>query len=120
MEHFWEIFPVIAVFGAAVLIVKYALDYKTRQKLIDKGMVDEKVKYLFFQNSGIGFGSSLKWGMVLVAVGIGALVGTFNTDHYDSELAISLMLVLGGVALILYYAIASHAARKSHDSTSSM
>ncbi|SYZ72657.1 conserved membrane hypothetical protein [Candidatus Zixiibacteriota bacterium] len=120
MEHFWEIFPVIAVFGAAVLVVKYSLDFKTRQKLIDKGLVDEKVKYLFFQNSGMTNGSSLKWGMVLVAIGLGALTGMFRPDEYDSTLAISMMLILGGIALILYYAISSRTSKKDRDSNTSI
>jgi hypothetical protein len=120
MEHFWEIFPVIAVFGAAVLIVKYSLDFKTRQKLIDKGLVDEKVKYLFFQNSGMTNGSSLKWGMVLVAIGLGALAGMITPEEYDSTLAIAMMLILGGIALILYYAISSRLSKKNQDSSSSL
>ena len=43
--------------------------------MIDKGLVNEKVQHLFASESGLKSLSSLKWGMVLVAIGATMVLG---------------------------------------------
>jgi len=76
MEHFFEVLMPIAVIGSFAVIIKIMLDARTRNKLIDKGLVDEKVKYLFSRYHGPEQRklSNLKWGMVLVGIGLAALL----------------------------------------------
>ena len=55
----------IAFFIIVAVIVKFIIDHKTRRLLIEKGIVDEKVKYLF--RNGIQPFSSMKWGICPIA-----------------------------------------------------
>ena len=117
MDHPWEIIPLIAMFVGVAVIVKYILDYKTRAKLIDKGMVDENIKYLYAQKPETQTLSSLKWGIILIAVGLPIFIGRVVLIQMvppDSADAITIggMLVCSGLGLCLYYLIASRKMRK--------
>ena len=121
MNGFWEVVPVIVIFGVFGFIVKITMDYKTRKNLIDKGVVDEKIKYLYFDRVGGAIGPSLKWGLVLVGVGAAQIIGQFlpYSDYYRGEpfnpFSFGLMLTFAGAALIIYYAVAGKAAKKSSE-----
>jgi Domain of unknown function (DUF6249) len=115
MEHFWEIFPVIAIFAAAGYIVKISLDFKIKKELIEKGKIDDSVKHLYSDLPGLGVPTSLKWGMVLVALGLGALIGLAVPEESRSELTISAMLILSGLALVVYYFVAARMIKKGKD-----
>ena len=58
------------VFIALAYIVRTIAENRIRHKLIDKGMVDDNVKYLYTSKLSYNVPSSLKWGMVLIAVGV--------------------------------------------------
>jgi hypothetical protein len=107
---FWEVFPVIIIFPTFAIMLKWYLEYRIRQKLIEKGMVDEKVRFLNLAALGQSAGSSLKWGMVLVLTGL----AIFIVQAYDvsSEMVLAIMLIAAGAGLLLYYLIAGHLSRK--------
>ncbi len=112
-----EVLVPLAAFWLVFMIIKQSLDYKMKKRLIDKGLVDEKVKYLWKYQNGVM--SSLKWGMILVAVGIGFLAYQIAPKSYwaDGEpevFAFGIMLLLAGVALITYHIIAPRIS-KSHE-----
>ena len=66
----------VGLAGTAILL-KIVTDTFTRHKLINKGLIDEKVKYLFTQQQAAQPLSSMKWGMVLVAIGLALLLKQF-------------------------------------------
>ena len=104
-----EIFVVAIVFFSVIMIIKLATDYFTRKRLIDTGLVDEKVKFLFK-----GYGKShtlnnIKWGMILIAIGIPFLWHEMAPYRVSGESVFGMALVLAGVATLVYYFIA-----KSH------
>ena len=107
MEKMWEMFPLIVMFLIVPVIIKMLSDNKTRRKLIEKGLVDEKIKYLFMDKPKDYVNSSLKWGMVLIAIGLAVFVGQMVPKELVEEVTIGAMFVLGGLALVVYYAIAS-------------
>ena len=74
MSEFWDVFPVLVIFPTFGLMLKWYLDYRIRKQLIDKGAVDEKVKFLNFHSSNYLAPSSLKWGLVLFLVGLSLLI----------------------------------------------
>lgn len=113
MEKMWEMLPLLAMFLVVPVIIKLLSDNKTRRKLIEKGLVDEKVKYLFLDKPKEHVSSSLKWGMVLIAVGLAVFVGQMAPKELVEEVTIGAMFVLGGLALVIYYAIASKKMNKS-------
>lgn len=107
MNAFWDVFPVIIIFPTIGLIVKWVLEYRLKKDLIEKGMVDEKVKYLSlntFSRSGM---SSLKWGLVALFVGIGIIAIRLFPYYIEGEVVLGVMLISAGAALLLYYFIAN-------------
>ncbi len=111
-ENLVPIIIVPTIFFCIVAIVKIVSDNVVRRKLIEKGMVNADVKYLF-ANTMNGTPTSLKWGMVLIAVGAAVLVGQLVPFSISEEVTISAMLIMAGLALIVYYFIASRLSKKS-------
>lgn len=93
----------VTAFLVVGAIVKMILDHATRRRLIDKGLVDENVKYLFY-DGGPGR-SSLKWGMVLVGIGLALLIEALFPYDVSDEMMVSFMFLFAGVGLLLYYTI---------------
>jgi len=103
-----EIFVVAIVFSAFVMIIKLFTEYLTRKRLIDAGLVDEKVKFLF---RGYGRSNSLnnvKWGMILVAIGIPFLWHEMAPYRVSGESVIGMALILAGLAFVIYYFISKN------------
>lgn len=104
-----EIFIVAIVFFSFVAVVKLVSEHLTRKRIIDAGLVDEKVKFLFR-----GYGKShnlnnVKWGMILVAIGIPFLWHEMAPYRVSGESVIGMALILAGLAFVIYYFIS-----KSH------
>lgn len=113
MEKMWEMLPLIAMFIVIPFIVKVVSDNKIRQKLIEKGLVDENIKHLFPDKPKDQVSASLKWGMVLIAVGLAVFVGQMAPSDLVEEVTIGAMFIFGGLALVLYYVIAGKKLNKS-------
>ncbi|MCP4568890.1 MAG: hypothetical protein GY841_15045 [FCB group bacterium] len=112
MQSFWDVFPIIIIFPTFAMALKWYLDYRTRLKLIEKGLVDEKIKYLDFGGLGQYAPTSLKWGLVLVFVGVVIVGLRLIVDDVAGEIALGVMLIAAGLALLLYYGIAGMARKK--------
>src|SRR3990172_12344138 len=114
MEHMVEIIVPIASFLFIFLVIKALFDYRTRQKLIEKGLVDEKVKYLFAeQQVDFKFLNSLKWGMVLIGLGLAVLLGELVESERSEEITIGAMFVFAGLAMLIHYGIANRVSKKA-------
>ena len=120
MDKLWELFPLIVMFLVIPFIVKVVSDNKIRQKLIEKGLVDENIKHLFPSKPKDQISASLKWGMVLIAVGLAVFVGQMAPSDLVEEVTIGCMLVFGGLALVLYYVIANKKLNKSKEENPAM
>ena len=102
----------IFLFGgaAAVLIVYYNNRHKERMAMIEKGVNPAEFKGQspreWFRTNPL---SNLKWGLLSIFVGLGAIFAMYLHRNYDvpDGIYISCMLVSGGVALIIFYFIAS-------------
>lgn len=90
---------------SVIMLIKLLSDNKIRHKLIDKGMVDENIKYLYGRNEVYGVPSALKWGMVLIGVGLAFLIGQLVPIRYEGEVTVGCMFFFGGVGLVMYYFI---------------
>ncbi len=108
----YDLLPMVVVsviFGSLVLIIKILSDNRIRKSLIESGQVDEKAKYLYLRGDRrpVDPLSSVKWGMVLVAVGLALIIGQFvNQFMYfgDAEgLTFGLMFLFAGIAFLVYY-----------------
>lgn len=115
MENVWEAVPLIVFFGVVAYVVKIILENATRRKLIDKGMVDENVKYLYADRPKSRILSALKWGMVAIGIGIALFIGQMVEHDLQRQVTFGCMLIFGGLALVIYYAIAKRMLDKSKE-----
>ena len=99
------VFGMAVFFGAIVLLVKIISDNRLRQKLVEKGIVDENVKYLYAKRESSS-GGSLKWGIFLVAIGAALMIIRMAPHVFYDESAFGLLMISGGVALFAHYFIA--------------
>ena len=114
MQSFWDVFPLIVIFPTFGLMLKWYFDYRTRKQLIEKGLVDEKVKYLQFNKMETFAPSSLKWGLVFLFVGVAVVILGVISAYIPDEVILGSMLIAAGLGLLVYYVIAD-AARKRHE-----
>ena len=99
------IIVVAIIFASILLFTKILSDNRIRNKLIEKGLVDENVKYLYSNRFEGSIPSSLKWGIVLTGIGLAFLIGQLVPVDIKEEMTISAMFLLAGLGLIVYYLI---------------
>lgn len=100
-----DVFVLLIIFGSITAIVKIISDNRIRRMLIEKGDIDENIKYLFTDKNAYAVPTSLKWGMVLVALGLAFLVSQFLPVRHDEAMLFALLFIFGGAALVAYYFI---------------
>jgi hypothetical protein len=105
------IIAIIATFSAIGIPLYHHIRTRhlERMALIEKGIVSEDVKYLYYKPSSMNnpYGY-LKWGLILFFAGLGFLIPLLLLYFFDGDPALSLALVpIGvGIALLIYYRIA--------------
>jgi hypothetical protein len=92
----------LVIFGGIVAIIRTVQDNRTRNRLIDKGQIDENIKYLYPARQDAR-GQSLKWGMMLIGIGIAFLIGRLADSE---EMGVAAGFFCAGIALVLYHWIA--------------
>ena len=95
-----DILVPLGFFAMVFGIVYFGIKRKERRQLIDKGL-DASIL-----ETKRTVPSSLKWGMVLVGIGVGILLGKIlaaYTTMGDEASMFSMMCLFGGLALVIYY-----------------
>jgi hypothetical protein len=98
---------VFVIFSTTAFVIKVISDNRIRRRIIESGQVDEKVQYLYFRN-GKRIGdplNSVKWGMVLVAIGLALLLGQMFPYDITEMMTIGFMFLFAGFAFLIYYFI---------------
>ena len=101
-----EIFIPISLFFVIAYIIKVISDNRVRHRLIEKGQVDDSIKNAFSENSELKNLQSLKWGMVLIGLGLALFIGQFMPYDIREEISVGGMFLFAGLALIIYYSFA--------------
>ncbi len=102
-----EIIIVPAMFFSFVAIIKIISDKRVKRLLIEKGRMDDSVKYFNeISNGRRNPLTAIKWGLVLVGLGLALLVGQFFPYTVSDEITISLMFLFAGAGFLAYYFIA--------------
>ncbi|TSA28005.1 MAG: hypothetical protein D4R67_04935 [Bacteroidetes bacterium] len=104
-----EILIPITFFASIVLVVYLILRRKERAALIEKG----QSATLFDTRKNVP--SELKWGMLLVGIGIGILIGRFlalYTVMGEEESFFSMVFLCGGISLLAYHFVAKNLEKK--------
>ncbi len=100
-----EIVVVPVVFGVLAMVVKWWLEYRLKSKLIERGMVDERIKLLNTSALGDYKPSTLKWGIIFTLVGGALLIVQMLPVYIDGEVIFGLLLLSAGIGLLAFYTI---------------
>ncbi len=100
-----EVLIPLIIFGSIAIIIKIVLDNRLKHKLIDKGMVDENVKFLNYSTAQTHRLSSLKWGMVLISLGLALSIKFIWPDVINEEGTLGLMFLFAGIGFLVYFGI---------------
>ena len=95
-------FTVAGLWGGLILT-----RHKERMTMLDKGLTPADIKQLYQRSSmQVSPYTSLKWGIVFVAIGLAVLVGMWMRSTYYVEEGIypALIALFGGSGLIMFYA----------------
>ena len=96
----------VGFFAFVLCITKVLSDNWTKRKLIEARVSDDVIRTLFRKESDPEMYAALKWGIVLVALGLGLIVSQYLPSRFEEPLAWGVVLVFGGAGLLAYYAIA--------------
>lgn len=83
--------------------------HKERAMMIEKGLKAEEIKSLYSRGTWRAHPlTSLKWGIIILAIGIAALFGMYLHANFLVEEGVipGLMATFGGAGLIIFYFIA--------------
>lgn len=96
---------VFIIFSAAAFVIKVVSDNRIRRRLIESGSLDEKAKYLYLraEKREISPLSSVKWGMVLIGIGLALLIGNLFPYDVNEGMTFGLMFLFAGIAFLIYY-----------------
>ncbi len=111
-----EVLPLLIIFPTIFLIVKISLNYATRKHLIEKGLVNEDIKHLFYLNGNTVdryLPSSLKWGLVMVFAGLALVIIKLLPYYIEGEVVFGVVLIAAGIGLLVYYALANKKAKEA-------
>jgi hypothetical protein len=115
-EFFETALPMFIVFGTLAFVVKTTLEYRMRRQLIEKGLVDDKARAMFA--GPITTETSIKWGMVMIGVGLAILLGEMFPYSVSDEITVSLIFLFSGIGLIVFYLISPWLAKRQKDQMS--
>jgi len=102
----------LIVFGSTGLILWKWIESRHRERItmIEKGVKPTDFKGMSFREMFRPNPlSSLKWGMLAMFVGLGIMVATYleRNLYWNDSVYPASMLIFGGLALIVFYSIAS-------------
>jgi hypothetical protein len=79
--------------------------------IIERGEMDGAARHLFAREADMARLSSLKWGMVLVGLGLALLISYLNPRLFDDGGTFGLMLLFAGIGFLIYYGVAQRILR---------
>ena len=100
------VLTVLIVFYFIALSIRTIFEYKLKNRLIEKGAIKEEIRFLSdLRWSANGF-SSLKWGLVLLGIGVALLVAQTAPDWMREEVTVGAVFFMAGVGLLVHYGLA--------------
>jgi protein-S-isoprenylcysteine O-methyltransferase Ste14 len=96
----------VSFFYLVGYVIKLVSDNRLKRRILEKNAVDENLPYLFNKPLQPKF-TSLKWGMVITAIGLAGTLGFLLpktlVGSYRDEVVFSFMFLFAGIALIVHY-----------------
>ncbi|HEX9970481.1 MAG TPA: DUF6249 domain-containing protein [bacterium] len=103
----------IVIFIVIAVIVKVLSDNRVRRLAIEKGIVNEDMKFLYSDRFEGKVPSSLKWGFVLIGIGLALFIGQMAPSSITEEITVGGMFFFAGVGLVIYYFVANRIYKKA-------
>lgn len=100
------------VFISIVTIVKIVVDSSTRRRMLETGNLDDRTKRLMMNQVELSTLSNLKWGMILIGIGVAAMASEIWPYYLSDEGAIGLVFLFAGLGFLIYYPIAQKRLRE--------
>jgi hypothetical protein len=100
------------VFFSIVSVVKIIADATTRRRLLDKAASDPDAVQNLYVHPEMANLSSIKWGMVLIGIGLAWMISLWMPHYWHDETVFGLMFLLAGIGMLAYYPIAQRKIKK--------
>jgi hypothetical protein len=110
-------FVLVGFFVFVLAMTKVLSDNWTKRKLLEARVSDDVIRSLFRKESDPEIFAALKWGMVLVALGLGLIASQQLQTSFNEPMAWGVVLVFGGMGLLAYYAVARALVRRDAAAT---
>jgi hypothetical protein len=91
--------------GSVFVFVKTMTDYILKKKMIEKGFVNDDTQAIFKQHTSDGKFSSLKWGLIMLFVGLSLIIMEYIPTSPESPLPYGLIAVSISIGFLIYYVI---------------
>ncbi len=92
--------------------------HKQRMAMLEKGFSPEQIRSIAHRVfAGQSPLSSLKWGIIITAIGLAIIVGSFLHSVYnvDESIVGGVIFLFAGLALVIFYFIASKKMQESQE-----
>ena len=103
---------VLTIFGSVAFVIKVLSDNRIRHRIIENTNIGDKEKMALLQTGqpvGQSF-QSIKWGLVLIAIGLALLIGNLFPYQVSEEMTFGLGFLFAGLAFLIYYVLAKRMA----------
>jgi peptidoglycan/LPS O-acetylase OafA/YrhL len=100
---------------ALVTTVRTFTEHRTRRRLMEARLDDREIRAFLARPERADLFASLKWGLLLVGVGMGLVTAQFLPYGGEDPITYGLMFLYGGLALLLYHVIAAVIARRDRE-----
>ncbi|OJJ19255.1 hypothetical protein BKI52_20805 [marine bacterium AO1-C] len=99
------IIPLTFIFWAFVVVkvTQLILNYKTKRRMIDQGLVDQDASDFLHKKHQNDSHASLKWGLLGICLGTALVVIQFLPFGIQSSFSYGLVAMAVGAAYLLYY-----------------
>ena len=103
----------IAFFWAIATMARIIAEARTRRRLIETNASPEVAAAVMTATRGdMALHDSLKWGLVVGAIGVALVIVQFLPYQSDEPIALGVVLVFGAAGLLGYYAAARRLAKE--------
>ena len=102
-----EVLMALAIIGipttAIGLIINLVLSYKLKNKMIEKGFVQEENQAVFKASMSLNHFTPLKWGLVIFFGGLGMVLLEFIPYRYDSPFPFGFVAMFVALVFLIYF-----------------
>ena len=103
----------LALFWAITALARTIAETRTRRRLIETKATPEVAAAVMTATRGdTAFDDSLKWGLLIGAIGVALIIVQFLPYRADEPIALGVVLVFAAIGLLAYYGAARRLAKQ--------